>query len=519
MAFSGRNAKFREAYNLSYTDIYDFASKKQSLKRWQIELGLNHKELGLPWDQDVPEDLWDEVAKYCANDVITTKQTFHARIADFKARQILAEWAGMGVNESTNNLTARIIFGKERKPKLEYTDLSELFPGYYYEFTENKKGVRQIHNYYRGEEVGSGGYVYTNTGMYGNVALLDVASMHPTSIILMNMFGERTKIFADMVYLRIYIKHGELDKARAMFDGRFARYLDDPNDAKDLAQALKIAINSVYGLTAAKFDNPFRDNRNVNNICALRGALFMVELKYQLNQMLSERSLKELVPQLVHIKTDSVKIADANQEIIDFVVDFGKKYGYDFEHEATYDRFCLLNKAVYVARKGASNSPIYGKNGEYVGPWSSIGDQLIQPYVFKSLFSKEDIVFEDMCEDRSVTSPAAMYLDINENLPEGEHAYQFVGKAGLFTPIKSGCGGGVLLRKKEEKYDAVNSTKGWRWLEAAVVRELGKENDIDREYFDQLVADAHRDIEYYGDFDWFVDETPYDPYNNAILPF
>ena len=38
-----RNAFFGEAYNLSYTDVYDFCSKKQSLKKWEIELGIHHQ--------------------------------------------------------------------------------------------------------------------------------------------------------------------------------------------------------------------------------------------------------------------------------------------------------------------------------------------------------------------------------------------------------------------------------------------------------------------------------------------
>ena len=46
---------FGEAYNLSYTDVYDFCATKQSLKMWEIELCIHHKELGLPWDQPVPE--------------------------------------------------------------------------------------------------------------------------------------------------------------------------------------------------------------------------------------------------------------------------------------------------------------------------------------------------------------------------------------------------------------------------------------------------------------------------------
>lgn len=115
---------FGEAYNISYTDVYDFAAKKQSLKKWEIELGIHHQELGLPWDKQVPEELWTQVAEYCDNDVIATEAVFHKLKGDFTAREILADLAGMSVNDTTNTLTTRIIFGKERHPNLVYTDLA-----------------------------------------------------------------------------------------------------------------------------------------------------------------------------------------------------------------------------------------------------------------------------------------------------------------------------------------------------------------------------------------------------------
>lgn len=115
---------FGEAYNISYTDVYDFAAKKQSLKKWEIELGIHHQELGLPWDKPVPEELWTQVAEYCDNDVIATEAVFNKLKGDFTAREILADLAGMSVNDTTNTLTTRIIFGKERHPNLVYTDLA-----------------------------------------------------------------------------------------------------------------------------------------------------------------------------------------------------------------------------------------------------------------------------------------------------------------------------------------------------------------------------------------------------------
>ena len=119
-----KSAKFREAKNLSYTDIFDFSSKKQSLKDWEIEMGIHHQELGLPWDEPVDPSLWDTVADYCTNDVVATEALFYHLKQDWMARQILADLANSNVNESTNNLTLKIVFGNDRKPTLVYTNLA-----------------------------------------------------------------------------------------------------------------------------------------------------------------------------------------------------------------------------------------------------------------------------------------------------------------------------------------------------------------------------------------------------------
>lgn len=508
-----RECFFGEAYNISYTDVYDFAAKKQSLKKWEIELGIHHQELGLPWDKPVPEELWHKVAEYCDNDVIATEAVFNHLKGDFTARQILADLAGGTVNDTTNSLTTKIIFGKEKNPKLVYTHLDtgmaeddlglyehdsetngqyiQAFPGYEFVYSDEDK---KYHNMYRGTDLGFGGYVYAEPGMYGNVALLDIASLHPHSIIAMNCFGEYTKHFKDILDARIYIKHGDFDKARKMLGGKLAPYLDDESTAKDLAQALKIAINSVYGLTSASFDNPFRDARNKNNIVALRGALFMRTLQDEVQN-------RGFV--VCHIKTDSIKIADATPEIIEFCMEFAKQYGYTFEHEATYERMCLVNNAVYIAKY---------KDGKHAGEWTATGTQFQVPYVFKTLFSKEPIEFKDMCETKEVKS--AIYLDKNEDLPEGEHNYIFVGKVGSFCPIKPGCGGAELVREAKDKdgntkYDSVTGAKDYRWLESEMVKELGKEDDIDRSYYIKLVDDAVASISEQGDFEWFVSDDPY----------
>ena len=325
--------------------------------------------------------------------------------------------------------------------------------------------------------------------MYINVWDGDVASMHPHSVIFECLFGPRyTKMFEEIVKARVAIKHKDFETAGKLLNGALKPYLTEEL-ASSLAQALKIVINSIYGLTAAKFSNAFRDPRNVDNLVAKRGALFMTLLKEE---------VEKLGYTVAHIKTDSIKIPNATQEIQDFVIRFGKEFGYTFETEANFERFCLVNDAVYVAKFA---------DGKNAGQWTATGAQFQVPYVFKTLFSREDICFADMCETKAVTS--ALYLDMNEG-KEDEHDYRFIGKVGLFCPIRPGCGGGLLMRevidKKtgEKSYASATGAKGYRWMESEMVRLLGKEADIDRSYYDRMVDEAVATISKFGDLEWFT---------------
>ena len=496
-----------QAWNVSYTDIYDFCSVKQSLKKWEIDLGIHHQELGLPWDQEVPEKLWERVAEYCDNDVLATEAVWDARQADFSARKILADLSGLSVNDTNRSHIVKILAGDKKEVDHVYTDLSKTFPGY--KMVEGDD--RKMHNMYRGTDVGFGGYVYGEQGIWYNVALLDVGNMHGASIVALNKFGEDTQKYIDIREARMAIKEGinnggDFSKAEGMLDGKLKPYLGSIEEADALQGALKLILNSTYGIAAATFDNPLRDKRDVNNIIALRGALFMRTLQDEI----VKRGYK-----VVHIKTDSVKIPNATKEIIDFVIDFGRKYGYEFEHEATYEKMCLVNDAVYIAQymRPEKCEKLYGyiPSGvkkhfkKHDHPWTATGTQFQVPYVFKKLFSHEKIEFEDLCETKSVTS--ALYLR-----PEGSDPAKdpnFVGRVGLFCPIKKGCGGSELLRESKDKdgnvkYGYATGCKDYFWMEADMVKELGKEDCIDISYYESMVNDAVEAISEYGDFTEFA---------------
>ncbi len=505
---------YKEAKNLSWIDVYDMAAEKMGLKKWEIKLGIHHKEMGIPWDKPVPKELIPLVVDYCKNDVAATIAVWEHCQPDFMAREILAKMSGLPVNASNNEHSTKIIFGNDKNPQtkfnyrfmgetsendkmvtndifkgadMSYTRFSSegkpVFPGYTYDKFREPKSI------YRGEDVGEGGYVWAQPGMYSNVKVFDVSSMHPHSVIAEQLFGIYTARFQALVEARLLIKHKEFDKASEMLGMDLSEYKDDPKKTKALSTALKIVINSVYGLTAAKFANPFKDPRNEDNIVAKRGALFMINLKH---------IVEEMGGKVIHIKTDSIKVVNPTKEIEIAILEYGKLYGYSFEVEHVFEKICLVNNAVYIGKLAADDP-------ERPGDWEATGAQFAVPYVYKTLFTHEGITFDDMCETKNVKT--AIYLDMNEDLPEGEHNYKFVGRVGLFTPIKEGAGGGVLVRENGDKYDAVVGTKGYRWLESEDVKTLGKQDCVDISYYRRLVDEAVENIAQFGDISWFLGDN------------
>lgn len=477
----------RNAYGLSYLDIYEMSTKKQSLKKWEVELGIRHDEMDWPWDKPLPEELWERAVEYCTNDVDATEKVFYACADDYNARCILAAISGLPINSKTQDQTARILFGDDPRPqdKFVYTDLSKEFPGYTYQYKEKtitdakgvERTVKTMVSDYRGEDPSEGGYVYAEPGIYKDVVLLDVASEHPTSAIELNYFGPYTKNYADLKQARIEIKHGNYDNARKMFGGRLAPFLNDESSAKKLAYSLKIPINIVYGMTSAKFDNKFKHPDNIDNIVAKRGALFMINLKHEVQ----ERGYT-----VAHIKTDSIKIPNGDPEIIKFVMEYGQEYGYDFEHEHTYKRMALVNKSTYIAQLEDDS-------------WEATGAQFAEPYVFKKLFSKEELQIEDYFITKSTT--AAIYLDS-----------MFVGKV---AQVYASLTGYTMVRDDGVKQGAISGTKGYKFRLASEFKGI---KDIDMTYYDELAKKAVIAITKVGATGLIIDDIPKE-YEMYSLPF
>lgn len=477
---SGRGGagKLGPAYEISYADIYEYNSTKQGLKKWEIELGIKHDELEFPWDQPLPEEQWERAGEYCANDVDATEALFKATYYDYKARLILASLTGLSVNATTQQHAAQWLFGNDKRPqdKFIYTDLATIFPGYKYEFGKST---------YMDEDPSEGGLVRHKPGVWKDVELFDVASMHPHAAKALNYFGPYQDRFNQLIDARIAVKHHDFELAATYFDGALKPYLTEA-DADDLAFALKIIINIVYGMTSAKFDNKFRHPDNVDNIVAKYGALFMITLKNELEKMGVE---------WVHIKTDSIKVVKPTEEVKKFIFDFGKKYGFDFEHEATYEIMALVNKAVYIAKYG------WADKASKIGKWEAVGTQFQVPYVFKTLFSNEELKIEDYAMTKSATAP--IYIGDT-----------YIGKT---ANVYASLTGEEMYRVADDKRGAVTGTKGYKWKLWSP--DIDKD-DIDMSYYEGLNLAALKAIDKVGGaYQMFENQEPPARYADQLLPF
>lgn len=530
-----KKAKFGQAYNLSKTDILDFASasNKQSLKKWEIQLGIKHMEWDRPWYEPIPDSRLSDWADYCSNDVISTEMVFRYLQDDWEAREILAKLAGGTTNDTTNSLTIRLLTHDISDPQSQYiyTDLSTIFPGYEFHpegiprerySTEpgtkvSKKRIPK--SIYMGEDPSEGGYANCpSPGVYFNVGLFDVASMHPHSAIKLKIFGKViTKRYENLVEARVAIKHikelgdenykealrrmdeiktGSSEVIKDILNGLSGS--DLKRKCKAIANALKTAINSVYGLTSAKFDNKLRDPKNVDNIVAKYGALFMITLKHK---------LQDMGYTVVHIKTDSIKVANFDSKVEKFIMDFGKKYGYSFEREAVYSKMCIIDDAQYIAYEVEADGekledPFWTATGaKFGGPMDKSGrEPMGARYLFKSLFSHTPITFNDFPETKTVDD-AAMYL-VNQNGTE-----TFIGRVGSFVCVKPEYGG-ELMRVKGDSRSYVTGTKGYFWAEAESIREHPERLNLD--YYRAQCDKAVADIDILYPFNEFVDCDPTD---------
>jgi hypothetical protein len=260
------------------------------LKKIEGNMGRKILESSVGFDIDrplTPVELREEI-DYCSYDIDNTIDIYKLRIKSyFQPKASLVEMVGQGQRWNTTTLSANALLGDMTLQKWsnirlngsDFTDMSMLdyVPLEVRELwlnSKDDKGKVTIDEFGCKIEFGFGGLhgVNKNGVRFDNVKLLDVASMYPHIILEINALGKATEKYHQILLERIAIKHK--DKVKS--------------------DALKLILNSVYGLLKNRYSPLF------NPKAALSVCIYGQVALYMLGKMLSP------VATIVQLNTDGV---------------------------------------------------------------------------------------------------------------------------------------------------------------------------------------------------------------------
>lgn len=161
---------------------------------------------------------------------------------------------------------------------------------------------------------------------FEQVILLDVASLYPNIIIKLNALGEATNRYREIVERRLSVKHTD----------------------KQLSNALKLVINSCYGLLNNKFSTLYNP-KAAKSVC-LYGQICLYDL------------CKRLAPtcRLVNINTDGVAFTTDS----DYYKTVWKEWEADYDFTLEEDHFDLFIQKDVNNYIGVENDKIKVKGGD-----------------------------------------------------------------------------------------------------------------------------------------------------------
>lgn len=367
------------------------------LKKIEGNMGRMILESPIPFDID--RELTDEELEkaiwYCEYDVCQTIEVYKLRIDSyFKPKQALVDMNdGFGERWNTTTLAANILLGKDklvpwsaiRLNPDDHKDLSmlELVPEEVRDLWLNSvedKGKITIHDFDCEIEFGFGGLhgVHKTKKRVDNLVLLDVASMYPTSIEILNVLGKATSKYSKIKTDRLAVKH--TDKVQS--------------------DALKLILNMVYGLLKNQYSSLY------NPKAALSVCVYGQIALYVLCKRLST------VGTIVNINTDGVGfIPHGNFEHIWH--EWEKEFNMTLE-EDSFDTFIQKDVNNYI---GVKDGKVKVKGG------------MVSRYSSEALFKNNSARILDIALVGKLLYNKSVIDTLTENLDHPE-LYQYILQAG-----------------------------------------------------------------------------------------
>lgn len=273
-----------------------------SLKRIEGNMGKSIIETSVRFDIDRPltDEERKETEKYCEYDVLSTIEVYKLRKKSYfetkeSLLQMLPNSTGKEQRWNTTTLSTNILLGKKslkywnnhRVPDQFWrnvpgipSDVWDMWEDSLKEENITKKGRSTTFGAYGCNMVmGMGGLhgAPAKAGRYENIKLADVGSMYPSIICMLKALEDATPVYDGIRQERLKIKH--TDKVRA--------------------NAMKLILNSVYGLFKSKYSALF--NPRASATVCIFGQIALFTLC---------RELYEAGYELVNVNTDGVAFVD-----------------------------------------------------------------------------------------------------------------------------------------------------------------------------------------------------------------
>lgn len=330
-----------------------------SLKKIEANMGANIFEslIDFTIDRKLTEDELEDTIKYCSYDVDKTIDVFNLRRKSyFEPKLSIVQMLEpslqvKAVRWNTTTISAHLVTGG--RPIQQWSDIRlgeynqegeydafNLVPEEVKNFWKanytKDKGKLTIQDFGCNIEFGFGGLhgvPISNQIEYRNVKLLDVASLYPNIIIKLDALGSRTGIYKDLVSKRLSIKHSD----------------------KTLSSALKLVINSIYGLLRSDY-SLLKNKHGAISVC-IYGQIILYDLCKRLSTTC----------QIININTDGVGFVTDSDDYKKVWEEWQDDYGFTLELDE-YQKFIqkdvnnyiAVNSEGYVTSKG-------GDVGRYTG--------------------------------------------------------------------------------------------------------------------------------------------------------
>jgi len=374
---------------------------RPGLKKIEGNMGKMIKESSVPFDIDRPltEEEKKEVLKYCAYDVKNTIEVYKLREHSyFEAKSRLLEMCqDVSSRWNTTTITSQLLYSggslwsDVRVPEQMWND--EDIPDEVWKMwnqvrtlapePELKIKSRTIKDLGCKIQFGFGGlHGAVDEPIYldKQVTNVDVTSLYPSIVINLKVLGEKTEFYKGIKEWRVKVKHKD----------------------KSLSDALKLVLNSTYGLLKSKYSKLYNP-KAATTVC-IYGQIILFKLCKQLYDAGCE---------LININTDGVAFIDHGVDYQAIIENWQKEYNLNLE-EDHFEKWIQKDVNNYIA---VSNGKLKAKGGE------------VKRYNKDSYFENNNARIIDICIVDYLVYKKDIIENLNEHLNEPK-LFQYILRAG-----------------------------------------------------------------------------------------